>query len=221
VSELVGANTAFVIDQISDQIRDLVVSRFGDLLGEKMMPILQLAANYRELATKAATKLAPDLARYGIELTQPSLRASRFPTKWRRRSTADSDGRHRRYGRLRAASGGGRDRDSRATPAAAEQGRDRRRNRDGADLAGAAGERCARLCQARRRPAGGRRRFQRQVGLHRCCRDAAGTAHHAALEQRARAGELTADTLVWRDGMAEWGPASRVPELKAVLAKTK
>jgi hypothetical protein len=38
-----------------------------------------------------------------------------------------------------------------------------------------------------------------------------------ALEQRVREGKLRADTLVWRDGMANWLPASQVSELKDVL----
>ena len=39
-----------------------------------------------------------------------------------------------------------------------------------------------------------------------------------ALEQRVREGKLRADTLVWRDGMANWLPASQVAELTDVLS---
>ena len=44
VRELVGANSSFTIGQITDQIRDLVVARFTELLGENSVPVLQLAA---------------------------------------------------------------------------------------------------------------------------------------------------------------------------------
>jgi hypothetical protein len=45
-----------------------------------------------------------------------------------------------------------------------------------------------------------------------------GPLDHDALEQRLRDGKLRADTLVWRDGMANWLPASQVSELKDLLA---
>jgi hypothetical protein len=39
-----------------------------------------------------------------------------------------------------------------------------------------------------------------------------------ALRQHFRDGTLTHDTLAWRVGMAEWKPASTMPELTDVLA---
>jgi hypothetical protein len=39
----------------------------------------------------------------------------------------------------------------------------------------------------------------------------------AALKQHFHDGTLTADTLAWRAGMADWKPASQLPELKDVL----
>jgi hypothetical protein len=39
----------------------------------------------------------------------------------------------------------------------------------------------------------------------------------AALGQRMRDGKLRADTLVWRDGMAQWAQASQVAELDSLL----
>ncbi|MDB4892129.1 MAG: band 7 protein [Gemmatimonadetes bacterium] len=44
-----------------------------------------------------------------------------------------------------------------------------------------------------------------------------GPLDRTALEQRVREGKLRGDTLVWRDGMANWLPASQVSELKDVL----
>ena len=40
----------------------------------------------------------------------------------------------------------------------------------------------------------------------------------AALKQHFRDGTLTSDTLAWRAGMAEWMPASQMPELANVLS---
>jgi hypothetical protein len=48
-----------------------------------------------------------------------------------------------------------------------------------------------------------------------------GTAHgplaESALPDEARAGHLKRDTLVWREGMSDWKPASEVPELAFAL----
>ena len=38
-----------------------------------------------------------------------------------------------------------------------------------------------------------------------------------ALATKARAGELTRDTLVWKQGMAQWTPAGSVSELASVF----
>ena len=40
----------------------------------------------------------------------------------------------------------------------------------------------------------------------------------AALAAQADAGTLTASTLVWRTGMAQWTPAEQVPEVARLLA---
>jgi hypothetical protein len=45
-----------------------------------------------------------------------------------------------------------------------------------------------------------------------------GPVDAAALAAQANAGRLTAATLVWRTGMAQWTPAGQVPELGGLLA---
>jgi membrane protease subunit (stomatin/prohibitin family) len=70
VQELVGANAHYDVAQISDQLRDLVVARMSEVLGEKSVPILELASNYSELGTAGIARLAPELAKLGVQLTQ-------------------------------------------------------------------------------------------------------------------------------------------------------
>ena len=40
----------------------------------------------------------------------------------------------------------------------------------------------------------------------------------ASLRQRAASGSLTRDTLLWRDGMAQWAAASTIGELSSLFA---
>ena len=79
VRELVGANPIFEIDQITDQLRALMVARFSDLLGEQSTSVLQLASQYDELGAQAVTRLAPELARFGIEATQFNVESIALP----------------------------------------------------------------------------------------------------------------------------------------------
>jgi membrane protease subunit (stomatin/prohibitin family) len=51
-------------------IRDMIVARFAEQLGEDSIPILQLASRYSELGERAATRLAPDLSPLGLELAR-------------------------------------------------------------------------------------------------------------------------------------------------------
>ena len=47
----------------------------------------------------------------------------------------------------------------------------------------------------------------------------AGPFDSAALAEKARSGELTRETLVWKQGMAGWTPAGKVPELASAFAQ--
>lgn len=68
--EIVGTDSRFTIDEFGEQLRDMVVSRFTDVLGESKIPALDLASNYDELAKYVAPRIAPDFASFGLELNK-------------------------------------------------------------------------------------------------------------------------------------------------------
>ena len=70
VTDIVGTDAHFAIDEITDQLRNLIVSRFADLLAESKIPVLDLAANYDELAKFMTTKIAPEFLEYGLDITK-------------------------------------------------------------------------------------------------------------------------------------------------------
>ncbi len=233
VRELVGANSSFTVGQISDQFRDMVTSRFGELLGEKPIPVLQLAANYRELGDAATDKLAPDLARFGVELTQLVVESIALPDE-----VAATLDQKTRLGLL------GSDIGSYAQLQAADAIRDSARNQGtggaGAaigvglgmaqQLAGAAGQAMstqaannssapASSASPQTPPAMAPPPLPNALAIWLGVRGApTGPLDLTALKQHFRDGTLTADTLAWRAGMAEWKPAAQMPELKDVLA---
>ena len=70
IQEITGTNSIFTTDGIVDQLRDIIVSRFADTLGESKIPILDLAANYDELGSFIEKKIGPEFNKYGLELTK-------------------------------------------------------------------------------------------------------------------------------------------------------
>ncbi|HEY0094417.1 MAG TPA: SPFH domain-containing protein [Archangium sp.] len=70
IAEIVGTNGHFTVDEIADQLRDMVTSRFTDALGEAKVPALDLAANYDEIGDRLIARMQPEFAAYGLELTK-------------------------------------------------------------------------------------------------------------------------------------------------------
>jgi membrane protease subunit (stomatin/prohibitin family) len=79
VTQLVGANSSFEMVQIADQIRDLIVARFSELLGERRLPVLQIASQYRELGDAALVSVGPDLQKLGLTLAQLVVESIALP----------------------------------------------------------------------------------------------------------------------------------------------
>jgi membrane protease subunit (stomatin/prohibitin family) len=233
VRELVGANSRYTIGEISDQIRDMVVARFAELLGEKPIPVLQLAANYRELGEMAAEKLAVELARFGVELTQLVVESIALPDE-----VAATLDQKTRLGLL------GSDISSYAQLQAADAIRDSARN-TGAGGAGAAIGVGLGMAQQLASAAGQAMDANAVKNVNAPASSGApqtpppiappplpnalavwlgvrgtptGPLDLAGLKQHFRDGTLTNDTLAWRAGMPEWKPASQLPELANVLS---
>jgi membrane protease subunit (stomatin/prohibitin family) len=70
VEQVVGSNKSFTVDSIREQLRNIVSSRFADLVASCKIPALNLAASYDELALELGKIVAPDFARLGFVATQ-------------------------------------------------------------------------------------------------------------------------------------------------------
>jgi len=68
--EIVGTDGRFSTNEISQQLRNMIISRFCDALGESNLAALDMAANYDELGYFVREKIAPEFEQYGIDLTQ-------------------------------------------------------------------------------------------------------------------------------------------------------
>ncbi|WP_243374960.1 SPFH domain-containing protein [Geotalea sp. SG265] len=70
IKEIVGTGAHFTLDGVTDQLRNLIVTRFTDMLGEERIPVLDLAGRYDELSLALTKKISPEFLEFGLEATK-------------------------------------------------------------------------------------------------------------------------------------------------------
>lgn len=68
MTEIVGTDGEFTMDEISYAVRNIIVSRFSAAIAASAIPILDMAANTGDLGKLLATRIAPEIAEFGLEL---------------------------------------------------------------------------------------------------------------------------------------------------------
>ena len=68
LNSIVGRQARFSTDEIQDYLRDVIIARLNDLLGEKLDTILELPAIYTELAEEFKSIVRVEFTKYGLEL---------------------------------------------------------------------------------------------------------------------------------------------------------
>jgi membrane protease subunit (stomatin/prohibitin family) len=68
MNTLVGTQGMYDTEQVEDFLRDMIVSRVNDLLGELLDTVFNLPRYYDELAAAIKSRVQEDFARYGISL---------------------------------------------------------------------------------------------------------------------------------------------------------
>ncbi len=69
IKEIVGTDGHFSVGDISNQLRNLIISRFTEIVANSDIPILDLASNYNQLGEYIGEKIAKEFSKYGLELT--------------------------------------------------------------------------------------------------------------------------------------------------------
>ncbi|MCP4688729.1 MAG: SPFH domain-containing protein [Desulfobacterales bacterium] len=75
INSLVGTRGIFTTEQVEEYLNRVIVARFNDYMGETMDSILNLPAQYDELSTGLAERLAEDFSHFGLRLTQLYINA--------------------------------------------------------------------------------------------------------------------------------------------------
>jgi len=68
INTLVGTQGIFTTEGISDYLRDVIVSRLNDLLGEALKSIFELPRQYTEFGVALKALVGQDFQKYGLEL---------------------------------------------------------------------------------------------------------------------------------------------------------
>lgn len=67
LKRLVSTDSRFTIEEINEQLRNIIVTRFTDVMGESKMPILDAAANYNEFSEFLTKQMETEFLKYGLE----------------------------------------------------------------------------------------------------------------------------------------------------------
>lgn len=70
IREIVGTSGEFTRDSIAGQLRSLAVTRFTNAAAQSKIPVEGFAANLNDLSDIALTALRPDFKAYGLDLTK-------------------------------------------------------------------------------------------------------------------------------------------------------
>ena len=70
LTEIVGTDGEFTMDEISFQIRNIIVQEFSRTVARSGIPVLDMAANTRELGQLVAKEIAAQLAEYGLAIPE-------------------------------------------------------------------------------------------------------------------------------------------------------
>ena len=68
--EIVGTDGEFTTDEISYQIRNIILSKASQALASSGIPVLDMAANTGDLGKLIAAKVSPQLGEYGLEMPE-------------------------------------------------------------------------------------------------------------------------------------------------------
>ncbi len=227
IRQIAGTDTHFETEEITGQIRNILVSRFADALAEARIPALDLAANYNEMGSMLQERLQPEIDQYGIELTKFLIENISLPDEVERaldkRTQMGVIGNMNAYTQFQTAEAiekmaenpGG---SGSAMGMIAGMGMG---NIMGGTMQGAAGQAAAGQQSQPQAPAGppplntGTPPVLWYAAINN---QQAGPFTQQQLQDLVQQRQITADTLVWRQGMTDWTRAGDVAELDSMLA---
>lgn len=211
---IVGTDQRFSVEEIGEQLRDMLVARFADALGEAKVPALDLAAHQDELGKALIGRVNKDFQAMGLEIASLVVENISLPPEVEqaldKRTSMGVIGNLDAYAKFQAAQ-------------AMEKAAENPSGMAGMGAGMGAGFAMANQmagAMANTGPAqpivpppmpGAASYFAGINGQQQ------GPFDLNTLKLRIESGQITRDTLVWKQGMATWSPAGQVDELKSLF----
>ncbi len=229
LQEIAGTDGYFTTQEITDQLRNMIVSRFSSALGESNIPILDLAGNYDDLGEYITALISPEFKEYGLGLTKLLVENISLPEEVEKaldkKTSMGIVGDLSKYVQFES---------GQATSIAAANPGGGAASGIGLGLGIAVANRLGHTLTME--PAASYPRGYRTVIPSSARQEppalpnsefylALDGVQHGPftmeqLNEKAGDGSLTLTTLVWAPGMADWLPASQLNNLSSLLART-
>ncbi|PID56308.1 antifreeze protein [candidate division KSB3 bacterium] len=214
--EIVGTDSRLETHEITNHLRDMLVARFADVIGESKIPVLDLAANYEELGDFVLKKIYPEFIVLGIELTRFFVENISLPKAVEevldKRTSMGVIGDLSAYTQFQTAQametmaenpGSGSE--------AMNMGMGFAMGNQMANAMSRGGQTPS--PEAVPPPLPTESQYHVAFGGQ-----SSGPFPLSTLTQKVQSGQLTHETLVWKDGMAQWAKAGDVPELASLFS---
>jgi len=214
IKEIAGTQAHFTTEEIADQLRNLIVTRFTDVVGESKIPILDLAANYEELAKFILVKISPEFNEYGLDVTKFLVENISLPSEVEqmldKRSSMGILGNLNQYAQFQAAN---------AMEAAAKNPNGNASSGIemgmGFAMAQKMGEAFNQKDQPQQGPPPLPAAAQYFIAVNG---QQQGPLTLVVIQEMIGQGKFTKETLVWKQGMSNWIKASDAEDLKSMFA---
>lgn len=212
IREIVGTDGHFTTTEVTEQLRNQIVSRFANILADVKMPVLDLATQYDKLGTFITEKMQPEFDPIGIEITNMLVENVSLPPEVEqaldRRTSMGIVGDLNKYTQFQTAEAL---KAAASNPGTAGGAMGMGLGMMMGQQAGAAMAQSPASAAGAPPPLPGA--FHVAVNGQQT-----GPFGMAELQAQMAAGRLTRESLVWSPGMAAWTPAGQVAALAALFA---
>ena len=219
LSEIVGTDGHFTIEEITGQLKNLIVTGFANVVSESGIPVLDLAASYDDLGRFLSEKIAPSFAEFGLLMEQMLVENISLPEAVEKaldeRASSIAVGDLDRFTRYQGA----------------QSMRDAAQNQSGAAGAGIGMGMGFAMAQSFGQAMSGDQNGSAKAEEPPPLRSSEEVKHYFVVIDKQRSGPLNlaavaeliqnqqvnGDTLVWTSGMPDWQAADALPEIRSLL----
>lgn len=214
IRNISGTDGLFTAGEVSNQLRNIIITRFTDALAESNIPVLDMARNYDEVSKFCQDKMKPEFEEYGLDVNKFLISNISLPPEVEKaldsRTSMGVIGNLQQYTQFKTAE---------AIEKAAQ-------NPNGGGAAEGMGlgmgfgmaQQMMQGMNPANQQAGGPPPIPGEVSYFVAVDgQQTGPFNLVALKQMAAEGKLATSSLVWRNGMVQWAAAGEQGDLAGVF----